>query len=127
MCQQRKVKCNRKFPCNNCIRVGASCVPATLNPRRRRRRFPERELLDRVRSYESLLRQHNVCFESLFQKETADGVLVADDAPLPTETRPRTQKPRRHDDDGDTDMNSDGDARAQSVYETQSPKGNEIA
>ncbi|EPE06448.1 zinc c6 transcription factor [Ophiostoma piceae UAMH 11346] len=138
MCQQRKVKCNRKFPCNNCIRVGASCVPATQNPRRRRRRFPERELLDRVRSYESLLRQHNVRFESLFQKETADGVPVADDAPSPTETRPRTrtQKPRRHDDDDDTDMNSDGegarDARAASVYEaTPSPapgtfeKGNE--
>ncbi|CAK7234657.1 hypothetical protein SBRCBS47491_009022 [Sporothrix bragantina] len=67
MCQQRKVKCNRKFPCNNCIRLGVHCVPATLNPRRRRRRFPERELLDRVRRYEMLLRQNNVRFESLFE------------------------------------------------------------
>ncbi|CAK7232103.1 hypothetical protein SCUCBS95973_008149 [Sporothrix curviconia] len=67
MCQQRKVKCNRKFPCNNCIRLGVNCVPATLNPRRRRRRFPERELLDRVRHYETLLRQNKVRFESLFE------------------------------------------------------------
>ncbi|KAL1895632.1 hypothetical protein Sste5346_005102 [Sporothrix stenoceras] len=72
MCQQRKVKCNRKFPCNNCIRLGVSCVPATLNPRRSRRRFPERELLDRVRRYEALLRQNHVHFDSLFE-ETVGG------------------------------------------------------
>ncbi|KIH89793.1 hypothetical protein SPBR_00176 [Sporothrix brasiliensis 5110] len=68
MCQQRKVKCNRKFPCNNCIRLGVSCVPATLNPRRRRRRFPERELLDHVRRCEALLRQNHVRFDSLFEE-----------------------------------------------------------
>ncbi|CAK7275392.1 hypothetical protein SEPCBS119000_006670 [Sporothrix epigloea] len=72
MCQQRKVKCNRKFPCSHCIRLGVSCVPATLNPRRRRR-FAERELLDRVRRYETLLRQMNVRFESLFETVEAGG------------------------------------------------------
>ncbi|CAK7567953.1 MAG: hypothetical protein SEPTF4163_005931 [Sporothrix epigloea] len=72
MCQQRKVKCNRKFPCSHCTRLGVNCVPATLNPRRRRRRFPERELLDRVRRYETLLRQMNVHFESLFETIEAD-------------------------------------------------------
>ncbi len=70
MCQQRKVKCNRAFPCSNCLRLGVNCVPATLNPRRRRRRFPERELLDRLHKYEALLQKHNVHFQSLFQ-ETA--------------------------------------------------------
>lgn len=67
LCQQRKIKCNRKFPCANCIRSKASCVPATLNPRRRKRRFPERELLDRLSKYEDLLRQNNVKFEPLHQ------------------------------------------------------------
>ncbi|OJD33659.1 c6 transcription [Diplodia corticola] len=71
LCQQRKIKCNRKFPCSNCIRSKASCVPATLNPHRRKRRFPERELLDRVSKYEDLLRQHNVAFEPLHQQENA--------------------------------------------------------
>ena len=66
LCQQRKVKCNRAFPCSNCVRSQAQCVPTSaLAPRQRRRRFPERELLDRLRRYESLLRQHKVSFEPL--------------------------------------------------------------
>jgi hypothetical protein len=41
-------------------------VPATLTSRgRRRRRFPERELLERLRKYEDLLRQNNIKFEPL--------------------------------------------------------------
>ncbi|GKZ66989.1 hypothetical protein AnigIFM50267_001080 [Aspergillus niger] len=64
LCQQRKVRCDRKFPCASCIRAGAQCVP-TLAPRPRRRRFPERELLERLRKYEDLLRQHNIPFEPL--------------------------------------------------------------
>lgn len=65
LCQQRKVKCDREVPCANCIKSGAQCVPATLVSRRRKRRFPERELLDRLRKYEDLLRQNNIKFESL--------------------------------------------------------------
>ncbi|KAI1503407.1 hypothetical protein F5X99DRAFT_375149 [Biscogniauxia marginata] len=65
LCQQRKVRCDRKFPCANCIKSRAQCMPATLAPRRRRRMFPERELLARVHHYESLLRQNNVKFEPL--------------------------------------------------------------
>lgn len=69
LCQQRKIKCNRKFPCSNCIRSKASCIPATVNPRRKRR-FPERELLDRLSKYEDLLRQNNVKFEPLHPEES---------------------------------------------------------
>jgi hypothetical protein len=65
LCQQRKVKCDRKFPCANCVRACAQCVPATLARRQRRRRFPERELLERLRRYEGLLRQNNIKFEPL--------------------------------------------------------------
>lgn len=65
LCQQRKVKCDRKFPCANCVRSQAQCVPATLTRRRKRRRFPERELLDRLHSYEDLLRQNNISFDSI--------------------------------------------------------------
>jgi len=65
-CQQRKVKCDRKFPCANCTRSHVQCVPAgLLGPSQRRRRFPERELLDRLRHYESLLRQNNISFKPL--------------------------------------------------------------
>ncbi|KAK6064124.1 hypothetical protein SCUP234_13129 [Seiridium cupressi] len=64
-CHQRKVKCDRKFPCANCRRAGTQCVQATLVPRRRRRKFAEHELLDRIRTYERLLHQNNVKFEPL--------------------------------------------------------------
>ena len=36
-------------------------------PRRRRRRFPERELLDQLAKYERLLRQNNIDFVPLHQ------------------------------------------------------------
>ena len=72
VCQQRKIKCDRKFPCANCVKAGAQCVPAgSLPPRQRRRRFPERELLDRLRHYEDLLRKHNIAFEPLHPADTS--------------------------------------------------------
>ncbi|KAH1299488.1 hypothetical protein KXX11_006494 [Aspergillus fumigatus] len=63
LCQQRKVKCDRQFPCATCVRAQMQCVPATQA--RRRRRVPERELLDRIRRYEDLLRQNNIQFQPL--------------------------------------------------------------
>lgn len=72
LCQQRKVKCDRKFPCANCIRSHVQCVPASQVTRRRRRRFPERELLDRLRQYEDLLRQHHIKFEPFHKEPTAE-------------------------------------------------------
>ncbi|KAA8571960.1 hypothetical protein EYC84_001902 [Monilinia fructicola] len=66
-CQQRKIKCDRKHPCSHCTKSRVQCVPATQVPRQRRRRFPERELLDRLRQYEDLLRQNNIKFEPLHQ------------------------------------------------------------
>ncbi|THW88498.1 hypothetical protein D6D18_07105 [Aureobasidium pullulans] len=76
LCQQRKVKCDRKFPCNTCIKTGVQCVPVAA-PRQRRRRFPEGELLQRVRHLEDLLRQNNIEFEPLHatasEKNAPDG------------------------------------------------------
>ncbi|KAK4862822.1 hypothetical protein LT330_002955 [Penicillium expansum] len=67
LCQQRKVKCDRTFPCANCIRAGEQCQQAT---RQRRRRFAERDLLARLRHYESLLRQNNISFDPLHTATT---------------------------------------------------------
>lgn len=52
------------------MRVGAQCVPA--DSRRRRRRFPERELLQRLRRYEDLLRRNNIQFEPLHSSDTTN-------------------------------------------------------
>lgn len=72
-CQQRKVRCDREVPCANCLKQHTQCVPATQT-RPRKRRFPERELLSRVRKYEDLLRQNNVRFDPLhkYAGTTAD-------------------------------------------------------
>lgn len=64
LCQQRKVKCDRNFPCANCRRSGVRCL-STGSPQPRRRRFAERELLDRVQQYEELLRRNHVDFKPL--------------------------------------------------------------
>ncbi|KAL3467005.1 hypothetical protein BJX64DRAFT_284153 [Aspergillus heterothallicus] len=72
LCQQRKIKCDRAFPCANCLRAKAQCVPANQVPRRRKRRFAERELLDRLRQYESLLQQNDIKFDSLHGEQVRE-------------------------------------------------------
>jgi hypothetical protein len=72
LCQQRKIKCDRTFPCSQCLKTGAQCLPATRVPRKRRRRFAERDLLDRLRHYEALLREHNIQFEPLHPGHDAE-------------------------------------------------------
>ncbi|KAL4868377.1 hypothetical protein BDV12DRAFT_102825 [Aspergillus spectabilis] len=72
LCQQRKVRCDRTVPCANCVKSKAQCVPGHLIPRRRKRRFPERELLDRLRRYENLLRQHDIRFDPLHGEPTTN-------------------------------------------------------
>src|SRR5690242_21633761 len=75
LCQQRKVKCDRKFPCNNCVKAKVTCVPAQQMPRRRKRPT-EQELIDRLRKYEELLKKNNIAIEPTEDMETD---LVAND------------------------------------------------
>ena len=82
LCHQRKIKCDRRFPCANCQKTNTQCIPAALLPRQRRRRFPERELLDRLRSYENLLQKHKIIFDPLHgttAAQLATNVAEADD------------------------------------------------
>lgn len=61
LCQQRKVRCDRQKPCSNCIKARAECVPsAPIQPRRRRRKLTETDLVGRLRRYEHLLKSHGV-------------------------------------------------------------------
>lgn len=72
LCQQRKVKCDRTFPCANCLRFQKECIPATVTPRRSRCRYPERDLLKRIRKYETLLRQNDIEFRALQSEAEAN-------------------------------------------------------
>ncbi|KAJ6015692.1 hypothetical protein N7540_010283 [Penicillium herquei] len=88
-CQQRKIKCDRKSPCANCLKQRMQCVPATQS-RTRKRRFPERELLGRLRRYEELLRQNKIKFDPLHKDENS----VEDDM---TECRSDTETQEEQD------------------------------
>ncbi|KAI0131913.1 hypothetical protein BJ170DRAFT_611687 [Xylariales sp. AK1849] len=94
LCQQRKVKCDRRLPCSNCIKSRAECVPAPVTRRRPRRRFPEKDLLERLRRYEELLHHNNISFEPLLKDPAAEktsptaegGGYVSDDDHQPEAT-----------------------------------------
>ncbi|KAI1371247.1 hypothetical protein F4677DRAFT_464488 [Hypoxylon crocopeplum] len=77
LCQKRKVKCDRNIPCSNCVKSRAECVPATVAPRRPRRRHKQ-DLLERLRRCEDLLQENNIKFEPL-QK----GLATEDPSPHP--------------------------------------------
>ncbi|KAM0350615.1 hypothetical protein ACHAPU_003101 [Fusarium lateritium] len=56
-CQQRKIKCNRVFPCTNCTKANVMCVPSTPAPTRKRR-TPNVLLQERIKKVEALLEQY---------------------------------------------------------------------
>jgi hypothetical protein len=56
LCQNRKVKCDRKEPCSGCVKAGVECVPnLPASVRRRRRNMDEGQLATRLRRCEELL------------------------------------------------------------------------
>ncbi|KAH7035707.1 fungal-specific transcription factor domain-containing protein [Microdochium trichocladiopsis] len=66
LCQQRKVRCDQAKPCSNCVKAGVECrVIPPQPPRRRKKRVPERDLVERLRRYEALLTQAGVEFDGL--------------------------------------------------------------
>ncbi|KAL2261134.1 hypothetical protein VTK26DRAFT_4646 [Humicola hyalothermophila] len=66
LCQQRKVRCDKQKPCANCLKAQVECRVVPPQPPRRRKKKPhERDLIDRLRKYESLLSQHGVSFEPI--------------------------------------------------------------
>lgn len=66
LCQQRKVRCDKNKPCSNCVKAGVECrVVPPAPPRRRKRRLQEKDLVDRLKKYESLLRDNGVKFDSI--------------------------------------------------------------
>lgn len=56
---------DRVFPCSGCVKAGIHCIPSSLVSRQRKRRFPERDLLTRIRAYEKLLAENNIKFDPL--------------------------------------------------------------
>ncbi|KPM42956.1 hypothetical protein AK830_g3649 [Neonectria ditissima] len=55
LCQRRKIKCDRNFPCSHCTKAKVTCTPSTPAPPRKRRR-PNVELQARLARCEKLLK-----------------------------------------------------------------------
>jgi len=55
-CRRRKVRCNKKDPCANCVRAGIQCIfPAPGRAPRKSRKPPDAELLARLRRLEGVV------------------------------------------------------------------------
>ncbi|KFY41618.1 hypothetical protein V494_02888 [Pseudogymnoascus sp. VKM F-4513 (FW-928)] len=73
ICAQRKVKCDRKQPCSNCIKSGVICTPgAPPKPRSRRRRVIETDVAARLQRYEELLHRHGIKLDELDDPDTPE-------------------------------------------------------
>ncbi|PSS00736.1 fungal-specific transcription factor domain-domain-containing protein [Coniella lustricola] len=57
LCQHRKIKCDRSFPCANCLKANVTCTPSTPAPARKRRR-PNQDLQERLARCEELLKEY---------------------------------------------------------------------
>ncbi|KAK2616422.1 hypothetical protein QQS21_000664 [Conoideocrella luteorostrata] len=74
LCQQRKVRCDKNKPCANCVKAGVECkVIPPPPPRRRKKRFQERDLIDRLKKYETLLAENGVKFDAISHDLKSDG------------------------------------------------------
>lgn len=88
LCQQRKVKCDKKDPCSACSKARVICnfrPPAT--PRRRKKRSHEEELLERLDRYEQLLKNAGIGMPLTQDENTGnniDGLVNESNAPNQT-------------------------------------------
>lgn len=55
-CRRRKVRCNKRSPCSNCVKAGVECVfPPPGRAPRKSKRPPDAELLSRLRRLEGVI------------------------------------------------------------------------
>ncbi|WKT46233.1 Zn(2)-C6 fungal-type DNA-binding domain [Fusarium oxysporum f. sp. vasinfectum] len=74
LCQQRKVRCDKNKPCANCVKAKVECrVIPPQPPRRRKKRLQEKDLIDRLKKYETLLAEHGVKVEAIGHELRPDG------------------------------------------------------
>ncbi|UPL02435.1 hypothetical protein LCI18_013369 [Fusarium solani-melongenae] len=54
LCQERKIKCDRRLPCFNCVKARVECMPGKQTVTRKRRRMADR-LFDKLAHFEQQL------------------------------------------------------------------------
>ncbi|RAL09859.1 putative C6 transcription factor [Aspergillus homomorphus CBS 101889] len=96
-CRRRKVRCNKRSPCSNCVKAGIECIfPPPGRAPRKSKRPQDAELLSRLRRLEGVI-------EHLNEKRTAS----VSDTPSPRQPRSENVSaqgpPAPHVGDGDGD------------------------
>ena len=85
LCHQRKVKCDKKNPCSYCASRGVPCAPLTRSsPGPRKKRFPEAELLARLRAYEAALKSYGADINLITSRYNSNSAAVE----VKTSTKP---------------------------------------
>lgn len=93
-CRRRKVKCDKKNPCSNCVRARIDCVfPGPGRAPRKSRKPPDAELLERLRRLEGVVSTLNAQVEEHEQeaaeRDKARQSSTTDDPCPLTKTEPR--------------------------------------
>ncbi|KAF2006287.1 hypothetical protein P154DRAFT_517921 [Amniculicola lignicola CBS 123094] len=71
-CRKRKVKCDKKQPCSNCVRAKIECIfPGPGRAPRKSRKPPDGELMDRLKRLEGMVHTLNAQVEE-HEQEAAD-------------------------------------------------------
>ncbi|KAG5921180.1 hypothetical protein E4U42_005945 [Claviceps africana] len=66
LCQQRKVRCDKKKPCAGCVKIGVDCkVVPPQPPRRRGKRLQYKDLVARLKRYEALLTENGIKYDAI--------------------------------------------------------------
>ncbi|KAI9744215.1 MAG: hypothetical protein M1818_002367 [Claussenomyces sp. TS43310] len=108
LCAQRKVKCDKRMPCSNCVKAGVECL-ATVpqHPRRRKRKVQggEEALMTRLRRYERLLLKYGVKREELDGSYDGDSLKTSDMRSLSIVSSPATDRGRLVGPQGDPENN----------------------
>lgn len=83
-CRRRKVRCNKREPCSNCVKAGIECIfPGPGRAPRKQRRPPDVEVLARLRRLEGVVDSlgGTEAIEKLIAaRTTADSQATADDS-----------------------------------------------
>ncbi|KAF4984702.1 hypothetical protein FZEAL_142 [Fusarium zealandicum] len=91
LCQQRKKKCDRKFPCSFCTKASNSHITFVIVAPKRKRRKPTKELLERLERCEQLLKRCTCVQKSLvydFPEQASDSSSQADTCTTNTSSPP---------------------------------------
>ncbi|KAJ5102782.1 hypothetical protein N7532_003311 [Penicillium argentinense] len=119
-CQRRKVRCDRNVPCAKCLKSQVRCIPSDQLPRRRKRRFPDKELLERLLEYEHLLRENHIYFSPLHGDSTDDYNISAQASERTLQIEPPSDREARR---SSSPVVAKSDTAPEAKYTTHFPIG----